>query len=242
MQNASNDVLLRAFSALGIPPTATLEEAKQAYRDLAQVWHPDRFEHNSRLKQQAEGKIREINTSYDLIVEYFSGSHGHPGESGPRASDRPGFVARGAFVFDWAYFSPRTLLAKVNYNYIGILIFFNNIIFKTHTNTSASVSLIGFLVFAVIIYGGPLMTVFVSNAKLSLKAFLSVTVIAVILNLASFLVYAFVMSESAYYDSSFQRHEYNDGRVFCYHVLSLTPLGNCIFHLFGSSKSLNKTN
>ncbi|MBW1888862.1 MAG: molecular chaperone DnaJ, partial [Deltaproteobacteria bacterium] len=34
-------------------------EVKQAYKDIVNVWHPDRFSNNPRLKQKAEEKLKE---------------------------------------------------------------------------------------------------------------------------------------------------------------------------------------
>ena len=42
------------FEILRISPRSSLSEVKQAYRDLVNVWHPDRFSHNDRLKRKAE--------------------------------------------------------------------------------------------------------------------------------------------------------------------------------------------
>lgn len=57
----------RCFEIMGLAPGASPEEVKQAYRDLADVWHPDRFSHNQRLKQKALEKLKELNLSYEVI-------------------------------------------------------------------------------------------------------------------------------------------------------------------------------
>lgn len=41
--------LNRCFEILEISPDATYEAAKEAYRVLAQVWHPDKHAHNEKL-------------------------------------------------------------------------------------------------------------------------------------------------------------------------------------------------
>ena len=51
---------------LGISPEAGAGEIRQAYRDLVQVWHPDRFQ-EERLKTLAERRLREINRAYELL-------------------------------------------------------------------------------------------------------------------------------------------------------------------------------
>ena len=40
------------------------EKMKEAYKDIINVWHPDRFSSNLRLKEKAENKVKEINVGY----------------------------------------------------------------------------------------------------------------------------------------------------------------------------------
>jgi len=54
----------RYYETLGLGPGASPDEVKQAYRDLVQVWHPDRFAHDPRLQQKAQAKVKEINEAY----------------------------------------------------------------------------------------------------------------------------------------------------------------------------------
>ncbi|MEG4802244.1 J domain-containing protein [Microcoleus sp. ARI1-B5] len=62
----------RCYEILEIEPGASLEEIKRAYRDLAFVWHPDRFAHNDRLQQKAEQRLTEINLAYQQLVLFLS--------------------------------------------------------------------------------------------------------------------------------------------------------------------------
>lgn len=62
----------RCYELLEIEPGASLEEIKRAYRDLAFVWHPDRFAHNDRLQQKAEQRLTEINRAYEQLVLFLS--------------------------------------------------------------------------------------------------------------------------------------------------------------------------
>lgn len=59
-----NDELDRCYKLLGVAPGASGQELKEAYRDLAKVWHPDRFSHDPRLQQKAQEKLKEINEAY----------------------------------------------------------------------------------------------------------------------------------------------------------------------------------
>jgi len=57
----------QAYRLLGLAPGASLDEVKTAYRDLAQVWHPDRFPDNDRLREKAQLNLQRINEAYTLI-------------------------------------------------------------------------------------------------------------------------------------------------------------------------------
>ncbi len=62
----------RHYETLGITPDASLEEIRQAYKDLVHVWHPDRFSYNPRLREKAEEKLKEINLAYEYAVLEFN--------------------------------------------------------------------------------------------------------------------------------------------------------------------------
>lgn len=59
--------LSKAYELLGIKPGVSSRELKAAHRDLAKVWHPDRFVHDPRLQEKAQEKLKEINEAYELI-------------------------------------------------------------------------------------------------------------------------------------------------------------------------------
>ena len=61
----------RSIEVLGLKPGASQEEVTQAYRDLVNVWHPDRFVGNPRLQKKAEEKIKEINAAYETIKSFY---------------------------------------------------------------------------------------------------------------------------------------------------------------------------
>ena len=61
---------LRALRVLGLPPSATAEEIKDAWRDLAKVWHPDRFVHDERLRQKAGDNLQRINEAHEVLRNY----------------------------------------------------------------------------------------------------------------------------------------------------------------------------
>lgn len=55
------------YEVLGISPTATNEEVRNAYRTLAKKYHPDNYVDNP-LADMAEEKMKEINFAYDEIL------------------------------------------------------------------------------------------------------------------------------------------------------------------------------
>ncbi len=61
------------YETLELTPDASVEDVKQAYRDLVNIWHPDRVSNNPRLKQKAEEKLKQINTAYEGLLSYFNG-------------------------------------------------------------------------------------------------------------------------------------------------------------------------
>jgi hypothetical protein len=58
----------KAYEVLGVKPGVSNRDLKAAHRDLAKVWHPDRFLHDPRLQQKAQEKLKEINEAYELLI------------------------------------------------------------------------------------------------------------------------------------------------------------------------------
>ncbi len=102
------------YAILGVPRTASEDELKKAYRQLARKYHPD----VATDKRQAEEKFKEINEAYqvlgdpenrrkyDTLGANWNQPDGVPGPSGPRArrgSPRSGRSAE--FQFDGTGFS-----------------------------------------------------------------------------------------------------------------------------------------
>jgi DnaJ domain len=56
-----------ALALFGLTRAATPTEIKDAYRVLAKVWHPDRFQGDEDLRRKAEEKLKEINSAYQLL-------------------------------------------------------------------------------------------------------------------------------------------------------------------------------
>ena len=70
------------YSVLGVSQSASDDEVKKAYRDLARKYHPDNYQNNP-LADLAEEKMKEINEAYDVITKQRSGGHqSHSGSYG----------------------------------------------------------------------------------------------------------------------------------------------------------------
>lgn len=78
----------RCLETLGLQPGAPAQDIKAAYRDMAKVWHPDRFTHDPRLQQKAQEKLKEINDAYQQLLA------GRFGSSRPRTTDDSKRAAR----------------------------------------------------------------------------------------------------------------------------------------------------
>lgn len=78
----------QALRILGLERTATSVEINQAYRDLAKVWHPDRFPNDPRLQEKAQETLKRINEAYQIIQGRRAPRAGHVA-SAPETSEFP---------------------------------------------------------------------------------------------------------------------------------------------------------
>lgn len=60
------------YRILELEPGASLEEVTQGYKDLAIVWHPDRFVQFPRLQQKAQEKMKQINEAKEQLLSLLS--------------------------------------------------------------------------------------------------------------------------------------------------------------------------
>jgi hypothetical protein len=59
----------RARKILELGKTTSIQEIKNKYRELSLKYHPDRHDRSSEKKKYEE-KIKEINNSYEILINY----------------------------------------------------------------------------------------------------------------------------------------------------------------------------
>lgn len=59
----------QCLDILELPDGASREEIIKAYRQLALVWHPDRFSSNPELQRKAQAKLAQINEAYSALID-----------------------------------------------------------------------------------------------------------------------------------------------------------------------------
>lgn len=73
------------YAVLGVEPSASDDEVKKAYRELARKYHPDNYQNNP-LSDLAEEKMKEINEAYDAITKMRSGGGASSAGYGARSA------------------------------------------------------------------------------------------------------------------------------------------------------------
>ena len=57
-----------ALRLLGLSEDATSEEVKAAYRETAQILHPDRFASNKKLQERATEQFKNLQEAYEVLT------------------------------------------------------------------------------------------------------------------------------------------------------------------------------
>jgi hypothetical protein len=66
-----NSEINHCYQVLELEPSASLEQVKQAWRELAKVWHPDRFPNDAKMQQRAQERLKMINRAYELLSQFL---------------------------------------------------------------------------------------------------------------------------------------------------------------------------
>ena len=73
------------YKVLGIPTNASEAQIKEAYRELAKKYHPDKYINNP-LADLAAEKMQEINEAYDYLLKNKSSGNSYNTSSNERTS------------------------------------------------------------------------------------------------------------------------------------------------------------
>ncbi|XP_044489638.1 dnaJ homolog subfamily B member 8-like isoform X3 [Mangifera indica] len=57
------------YKVLGVTVDSSVEEIKQAYRELAMKWHPDKWTKNPSLLGEAKSKFQQIQEAYSVLSD-----------------------------------------------------------------------------------------------------------------------------------------------------------------------------
>ena len=66
--NPQIDELKRAYQMLDVPPSASPDDIKKAYRRITKRWHPDRYRGGSPAHAEATQMMKQINEAHALIA------------------------------------------------------------------------------------------------------------------------------------------------------------------------------
>ena len=90
------DKLLKYLELFSLSKNFTEKELKEAYRDLAHVWHPDKHNHNERLRKKAEKQIQEINEGFEFLKKILKSGYTSSSYSKPNSekTDKPNSQAQ----------------------------------------------------------------------------------------------------------------------------------------------------
>ena len=108
------------YEVLGVNPSATDDEIKKAYRDLARKYHPDNYQ-NSPVADLAQEKMKEINQAYEEVQQRRKNGGNTPnggtyGYGGTYGGYQQSGYSRTSGTADSFYLRVRAAIAQGNLN------------------------------------------------------------------------------------------------------------------------------
>lgn len=59
----------KALHILGLNEQASIQDIKSAYREMAQILHPDKYTHNKRLQRRAEEQFKNVQDAFRYLLK-----------------------------------------------------------------------------------------------------------------------------------------------------------------------------
>lgn len=103
------------YKILGVSPTASDEEVRKAYLELARKYHPDNYS-GSDLADLAEEKMKEVNEAYETVRKMREGGSGSGSSQAGASGGRSGSAYGGPL------YEARRLITLGNYSNAEIIL------------------------------------------------------------------------------------------------------------------------
>ena len=107
------------YKVLGVPPDASDDEIKKAYRALARKYHPDNY-NGSDLADLAEEKMKEVNEAYDAVKTMRETGQSYSGQSSSSSGGYSGGLAEARrLIAAGSYANAELILDSISVNERG---------------------------------------------------------------------------------------------------------------------------
>ena len=107
------------YKVLGVPPDASDEEIKKAYRALARKYHPDNY-NGSDLADLAEEKMKEVTEAYDAVKKMRETGQSYSGQSSSSSGGYSGGLAEARrLIAAGSYANAELILDSISVNERG---------------------------------------------------------------------------------------------------------------------------
>jgi hypothetical protein len=92
-----DDQIKNCYRILELEESASTQDVKQAWREMAKVWHPDRFPNDPKLQERGQEKLKDVNAAYQILTDYLSdpAQHQRSGRPQPQPTQHsPRFIVQ----------------------------------------------------------------------------------------------------------------------------------------------------